>query len=271
MSEHIRACGSYDYDGFSDYYKEVEQLGLFHNSMFSVTEEELTFACRGLHPPGNGAAVLDFGCGIGETTVRLSTLYPNARVIGADPSRELLAIAERTRRPNLEFLRIDPSQPALGDGCYALIYCAFVLQHLPDPRQKLAMLRRALCPGGAIVIREIDVSLRSIWPVTDRWQRSWERILTRRKALGGDPCIGGKLGALLHSCGYQEIDVKVGIGAEPFRDYGAPACLSRWLGILSEEDRQEAKQALEELDAFGREEGAYSYHTAFTVFGRAPR
>ena len=50
--------------------------------------------------------ILDLGCGTGNSTKILKDRYPNARVIGADNSDEMLAKAKKTH-PDIEFIHLD--------------------------------------------------------------------------------------------------------------------------------------------------------------------
>jgi trans-aconitate methyltransferase len=44
---------------------------------------------------GHVGSVLDFGCGIGRSMPHLREIFPDADIVGCDPSAESLAIARR--------------------------------------------------------------------------------------------------------------------------------------------------------------------------------
>ena len=54
----------------------------------------------------NVRSVLDIGCGIGNSTAVLAKKFPNAKIVGADNSDDMLADA-RKNNPNIEFIKLD--------------------------------------------------------------------------------------------------------------------------------------------------------------------
>jgi len=96
--------------------------------------------------------VLDYGCGTGDYIT-----FPLARagykVFGVDihePS--ILEARRRYALPNLTF-RTGYVQDLLIEGLsFDVIVCSEVLEHLHNPSELLASLRRLLRPGGALII-----------------------------------------------------------------------------------------------------------------------
>ena len=97
--------------------------------------------------------ILDFGCGAGETTVRLAEAFPAATVVGTDPSTEVLAHATATRGDDrITFLPFDQVDEASIDLCYV----NGVLHHVPvaDRAAVVDGIRRRLRPGGLFAVFE---------------------------------------------------------------------------------------------------------------------
>ena len=109
-----------------------------------------------------GARILDLACGEGWSTIALCMAYPSAAVVGIDidePSvvaaranAEAAGVTDRVR-----FSLSDGGQLAEQDSFDA----AFVLEALhdmPRPVEVLTAIRRAVRPGGAVVIMDEAVA-----------------------------------------------------------------------------------------------------------------
>lgn len=53
----------------------------------------------------------------------------------------------------LAMVRLDLTKISYEDGCFDLIYCSHVLEHIPDDRKAMAKLHRVLRPGGWALIQ----------------------------------------------------------------------------------------------------------------------
>lgn len=85
-------------------------------------------------------AVLDAGCGEGETLERLAPLLPKA-VTGVDLNRESVEFT-RERIPDGEFTVADILDLPFAGDSFDLVLCLEVLEHIPDPGPALAELAR---------------------------------------------------------------------------------------------------------------------------------
>ena len=98
-----------------------------------------------------GAYVLDAGCGTGEISSRVATLFPNARVLAVDILNEHL---ERARRlygelaPRLSFEHQSVFALKADDATFDLTLCRHVLHSIPQIERVLAELVRVTRPGG---------------------------------------------------------------------------------------------------------------------------
>lgn len=101
----------------------------------------------------NPESILDIGCGPGNSTRVLKDKFPNAKVIGADNSIEMLEKARRLHS-DIEFIKLD----ATGDlsevsDKFDMIFSNACIQWLPNHRELLPKLMTLLKPNGVLAIQ----------------------------------------------------------------------------------------------------------------------
>ena len=97
----------------------------------------------------SGARIADLGCGPGHTTRLLAEFFPTAIVRGFDKSKNFIASARAVAGPRAAFEVADVTT-ALSGGPYELIYCRYLLTHVPDFRGAVALWSQQLAAGGYI-------------------------------------------------------------------------------------------------------------------------
>jgi SAM-dependent methyltransferase len=101
-------------------------------------------------PPYLGT-VIEIGCGDGSLTQALVAAEPMRGLLAIDTAIDAL-LACRQRMPGTEtplsFAALGPDQNAIRDATADTILGASILPHIPDLRPFLAMVHRALKPGG---------------------------------------------------------------------------------------------------------------------------
>jgi SAM-dependent methyltransferase len=100
-----------------------------------------------------GDAVLDVGCGFGDLDAQLAErVGEHGRVLGIDCAREFIEIAEREfALPNVRFLVAD-AQTFAPRETYDVVVSRFGTMFFQNPVLALRNLRRALKPGGRLVM-----------------------------------------------------------------------------------------------------------------------
>lgn len=94
----------------------------------------------------------DLGCGTGPVAELLAPHV--ARVIAVDSSRDMLRAARRRLKAarNVEFRHGDLEALPIDDGRLDAAVAVLVLHHVPEPARALAEARRALRPGGRLLV-----------------------------------------------------------------------------------------------------------------------
>ena len=102
-------------------------------------------------------AVLDFGCGVGNSWPHLARCFPQARLAGADVSRRSLTVArQRFAQLPVDAVEIEDKRLPLDDARFDLVFAACVFHHI-DPAEHahwLGELRRVTRPGGLLMLFE---------------------------------------------------------------------------------------------------------------------
>lgn len=100
-------------------------------------------------PPG---PALDAACGTGRHTVTL--VKHGHDVIGVDQSPEMLELAA-SKAPEAQFRIGDLTDLPVPNASVDLVFCALALSHLQDVAEAVAEFRRALRPGGRLIVTEV--------------------------------------------------------------------------------------------------------------------
>ncbi len=229
---------------------------------------------------GEGMICLDMGCGGGDVTLGLARLVgPEGRVVGVDMDAVKLEAAReeagRQKISNVEFQQADIYQWSSGRG-YDRIYVRFLLTHLAEPKTALNRLRRALRPGGILILEDIDVTGSFCYPrcaAYERYIELYRQVVQRRN---GDPDIGPKLYGLLVEAGLQSVHMAL---TQLFHVDQEEKMLSLITlvnitdAVLSEglAKRTELQQVVTELEAFTNDPTTVmSLPRVFQAWGRRP-
>lgn len=97
--------------------------------------------------------ILDLGCGTGNSTRILKDRFPDARVIGADNSDEMLSKAKKTH-PDIEFIYLDVG----GDLSevkekFDIVFSNACIQWIPNHEILLPKLMSLLKHGGVLAVQ----------------------------------------------------------------------------------------------------------------------
>ena len=121
--------------------------------------------------PDNELKILDIGCGNGFTTIELSKLLPNSKIIGIDPSPEVLKANGANGIATLQGT-LDSLQLPAGKQDAVIIIGNLMLHN--NLETTLLEARRLLKDGGLLIIdfKNVDSSLRRILKTMARFNLS---------------------------------------------------------------------------------------------------
>ena len=107
-----------------------------------------------------GDAILDLGCGTGELSAYLAELVgPEGKVLGVDPDRERLLLAEQSygEVKNLSFVEGSALNfPGIGSESYDIIFSNYVVHWIPDKQELFKNMFESLKSGGKIAVQFLD-------------------------------------------------------------------------------------------------------------------
>lgn len=104
--------------------------------------------------PPDSFTILDYGCGVGRLAKEVLKLNKKITVIGLDASEDELRLAKEYVNDS----RFIPTKPEDFKQKVDLIYCVYVLQHVPaiELRHAIERMHYFLKPGGALVYCSSD-------------------------------------------------------------------------------------------------------------------
>jgi ubiquinone/menaquinone biosynthesis C-methylase UbiE len=120
-----------------------------------------------------GATIVDLGTGPGLLSIELGKLWPQAKIIGVDPSNEMLSIARKNaaeaRVPDLEAELGTAEEIPLAEESADLVVSQSSFHEWEDQRKGLREISRILKPGGSLFIKDYNGA----------WLTPWKRRLIR--------------------------------------------------------------------------------------------
>jgi ubiquinone/menaquinone biosynthesis C-methylase UbiE len=155
---------------------------------------------------GPGMWVVDIGCGPGSITLGLA---PESRVTGVDRDAgqvELARVAaRRAGRSTVDFVVGSAYSLPFADGSVDLAFSHALFEHLANPLDALAELRRVLRPGGALALSTSDWSRVRLRPKTANVDAALRGHYLLRRRAGGDPFAGKKIADHCAMAGFTNI------------------------------------------------------------------
>ncbi len=201
--------------------------------------------------------VIDAGCGNGYYVSRLADFFPDKGYLGIDISPALTAAAA-ARYPEIEFRAEDffAGSPPTGD----VLIMRYLVQHLGDFGAILRQARRALTPGGALVVIESDLERSMMIPLPTTFLQMLGAYNAASAAGGGlKGQLLGDIAGLVAATGEpwrleQEVEAATTL-VGPFADHDIIRVFRMWVD-LAERSAMFAfdfNAVRDELAAWGRE------------------
>jgi SAM-dependent methyltransferase len=143
-------------------------------------------------------AVLDVGTGNAHYLRQLAAHFPAKRYLGIDTDPAHIAAARagegEPRRgapaPSLEFFLLDAHDVR---GEYDVALARLLVQHLPSMADFLGSMRKAIKPGGTLIVIESADEQRKFVPPVPSMTRFFDSFRAQRRAAGFDRDAGRAL------------------------------------------------------------------------------
>jgi precorrin-6B methylase 2/mono/diheme cytochrome c family protein len=135
-----------------------------------------------------GATVADVGSGTGYFTWRLAQqVGPKGKVYAVDVQQSMLDLTKKAvaahKLANVEYVLATDSSPRLPERSVDLVFIAYAYHEFGDPDGMMAGIRRALKPGGRVVILEYAKES-NIAPASPLHKMSFEEIRREIEPMG---------------------------------------------------------------------------------------
>jgi ubiquinone/menaquinone biosynthesis C-methylase UbiE len=181
-----------------------------HAQARAIWPQEATFFAR--YGIAGDSRILDAGCGTGEISSRLASLFADAHVTGVDIIDAHLELARSryaTLAPRLAFEHRSIFELGFQDDAFDLTVCRHVLHSIPHPDRAIAELTRVTRPGGYLHLLPEDYGMlhfqnRYIPNPIDFWTRVPAEF---GLATETDNYIGRNAFTLLRQLGLRDVTV----------------------------------------------------------------
>lgn len=137
-----------------DAYKQVERIAAYDEDMLIMhpnREKMIDIALEVFQ--GEPKLALELGAGTGFLTDKFVKMWPDAKIVAVDSSKDMLDLAKTRlgeRALNVEFIEEDFRTLDFPENSLDAVFSTFALHHL-DPEEKLNLLTKVhsfLKPGG---------------------------------------------------------------------------------------------------------------------------
>jgi SAM-dependent methyltransferase len=163
--------------------------------------------------PRKGERILDVGCGPGFYVAELlDELGPDGSVVGIDVAPAMLAVA-RDRvagRENVELIESDATSLQVADDDFDAALSVQVFEYVEDVDAALGEVRRALRPGGRIVLWDVDWATLSMHS-EDRDRMN--RVLRGWDAHLADASLPRTLAPRMRAAGFEQVAMQAHVFA----------------------------------------------------------
>jgi SAM-dependent methyltransferase len=152
-------------------------------------------------------AVLDVGTGNAHYLRQLARYFPTKSYVGIDTDASHIEVAQREGpgeaggdAPSMQFLLLDAHDVR---GAYDVALARLLVQHLPSAADFLTSMRRAIKPGGMLIVIESSDDQRKFVPPVESMVRFFEAFRAKRRADGCDRDAGRVLAEQADRFGFE--------------------------------------------------------------------
>jgi arsenite methyltransferase len=120
-----------------------------------------------------GSTIVDLGTGPGLLSIELCRLLPQAKVIGVDPSSEVLKIARKNAdeasMSNYETKLGRAEEMPIASSSVNVVVTQSSLHEWENPQKGFSEIFRVLKPGGGLIVKDYN----------RKWLSNWKRNLVK--------------------------------------------------------------------------------------------
>ncbi len=100
--------------------------------------------------------ILDIGCGTGQLMLAVSEHFPQANLIGLDPSPKMLEVAREATagKAAISYEEGNAEELPFEDGSFDTVITSLSFHHWEDHQKGLIEVRRVLKPGGLFILAD---------------------------------------------------------------------------------------------------------------------
>lgn len=195
--------------GYLHGYSETERDRLHRQARF------LEHAVHDRLPFRRKKKLIEVGSGVGAQTEILLRHFPEITVTGIELNDDQIAEARRFlatvpwAEGRYEIVKADAARLDFPPESFDCAFLCWILEHVPSPARVLGEVRRVLQPGAPIVCSEVLNATFFLDPYSPNTLRYWLAFNDHQLSLGGDPFVGAKLGNLLQSVGFRDVQTEV--------------------------------------------------------------
>lgn len=230
--------------------------------------------------------LIEVGCGVGAQSEILLRRFPDLSLQGVDLNESQLEAAQKyldslpVAQSRFQLSKADASDLHFDSEYFDGAFICWLLEHLPHPSQVLAEIRRVLRPRAPLVVTEVMNSSFFLEPYSPNVWKYWMEFNDHQYENGGDPFVGAKLGNLLLSAGFSDIETRV---KTMFSDKRRPAERKRviafWKDLLlsasdqliqaKRVDQDLVDEMTREFDEVARDPNAVFFYSFIQAHARA--
>ncbi len=159
--------------------------------------------------------IVEIGSGVGAQTEILLRHFPELKITCVERNDEQIKAAQNHlaglawAHGRFELAQEDAMHLGFSQEEFDGAFLCWVLEHVPSPARVLSEVRRVLRPGAPIVCTEVMNASFFINPYSPQTLKYWLAFNDHQIDIGGDPFVGAKLGNLLQSAGFRDIQTQV--------------------------------------------------------------
>lgn len=160
--------------------------------------------------------IIEIGSGVGAQTEIILRRFPRIeKVTGIDKNKNQLETSREFLKNiphaqgRYEIKEMDATSIEFDSHSFDAAFICWVLEHISNPTQVLSEARRMVVPGGQVIITEVMNSTFFLDPYSPNIWKMWMAFNDYQVKIGGDPFIGIKLGNMLLSLGFTDIQTHI--------------------------------------------------------------